>query len=38
MNLWLILLAAQVIVAIIAFARGPRQDKRFEDSKLDFRS
>jgi hypothetical protein len=38
MNLWMILLAAQVIVTIIAFARGTKQDSRFEDDKLDFRS
>jgi hypothetical protein len=38
MNFWMILLAAQVLVAIIAFARGTRQDSRFEDDKLDFRS
>jgi hypothetical protein len=38
MNFWMILLAAQVIVAIIAFARGTRQDTRLQDNKLDFRS
>lgn len=38
MNLWMILLAAQVIVTVIAFSRGPRQDARFQDDKLDFRS
>jgi hypothetical protein len=38
MNFWMILLAAQVIVTVIAFARGTRQDSRFENDKLDFRS
>jgi hypothetical protein len=38
MNFWMILLAAQVIIAIIGFARGRRQDARFQDDKLDFRS
>jgi len=38
MNFWMILLAAQVVIAVIAFLRGTRQDTRFEDDKLDFRS
>jgi hypothetical protein len=38
MNLWMIFLGAQVIIAVIAFARGRRQDSRFQDDKLDFRS
>jgi len=38
MNFWMILLAAQGIVTVIAFARGRRQDSRFQDDKLDFRS
>jgi hypothetical protein len=38
MTFWMILLAAQVIVTVIAFARGTRQDARFQDDKLDFRS
>ena len=38
MNFWMILLAAQVLVAVVAFARGFRQDERFEDDKLDYRS
>jgi hypothetical protein len=38
MNFWMILLAAQVVIAIIGFARGTRQDSRFEDDKLEFRS
>jgi hypothetical protein len=38
MNFWMLLLAAQVLITIIAFARGTRQDSRFEDDKLDFRS
>jgi hypothetical protein len=38
MNFWMILLAAQVIVTVIAFVRGARQDDRFENNKLDFRS
>jgi DNA-binding transcriptional regulator of glucitol operon len=37
MNFWMILIAAQVIVAIIAFASGTRQDPRFQDEKLEFR-
>ena len=38
MNFWMILLAVQVVVTVIAFARGTRQDARFKDDKLDFRS
>jgi hypothetical protein len=38
MNFWMILLASQVIIAVIAFLRGAQQDTRFEDDKLDFRS
>lgn len=38
MNLWMILLAAQVIVTVLAFARGTKQDTRFQEDKLDFRS
>ena len=38
MNFWMILLAAQVIITIVAFVRGKGQDNRFEDDKLDFRS
>jgi hypothetical protein len=38
MNFWMILLAAQVIVTVIAFARGTRQDSTFQDDKLNFRS
>ncbi len=38
MHLWMILLAAQVIVTLVAFARGTRQDSRFQDEKLNFRS
>ncbi len=38
MNFWMILLAAQVIVIVIAFARGTKQDTRFQEDKLDFRS
>ena len=37
MNFWMILLAAQVLITIIAFARGTRQDPRFQDDKLEFR-
>lgn len=37
MNFWMILIAAQVIVAIIAFVSGTRQDPRFQDEKLEFR-
>ena len=38
MNFWMILLAAQVVVTVIAFARGTKQDSRFREDKLDFRS
>jgi hypothetical protein len=38
MSFWMILLAAQVIITVIAFARGAKQDSRFEEDKLDFRS
>ena len=38
MNFWMILLAGQVIVTVIAFVRGTRQDSRFKDHKLEFRS
>jgi hypothetical protein len=38
MNFWMILLAAQVIITVVAFVRGARQDSRFEDDKLNFRS
>jgi DNA-binding transcriptional regulator of glucitol operon len=38
MNFWMILLAAQVIVTVLAFARGTKQDTRFQEDKLDFRS
>ena len=38
MNVWMILLAAQVLVTVIAFARGTKQDSRFQEDKLDFRS
>ncbi len=38
MNFWMILLAAQVVVTIVAFARGSKQDSRFQEDKLEFRS
>jgi hypothetical protein len=38
MNLWMILLAAQVLVAVVALVTGLGQDSRFEDDKLDYRS
>jgi hypothetical protein len=38
MNVWMLLLAAQVIVALVAFVRGLGQDSRFEDDKLNYRS
>jgi hypothetical protein len=38
MNFFMILFTAQVIVTVIAFTRGTRQDSRFQDDKLDFRS
>jgi hypothetical protein len=37
-NFWTILLAAQVLVAIVAFFRESGKDERFEDDKLGFRS
>ena len=38
MNYWMLLLGAQVVIVVIAFARGNRQDSRFRDDKLEFRS
>jgi hypothetical protein len=38
MNFWMILLAVQLVITVIAFARGTRQDARFADDKLNFRS
>jgi hypothetical protein len=37
MTFTMILLAAQLIVTIVAFACGTRQDSRFQDEKMDFR-
>ncbi len=36
-NLWIILLAAQVLVAVIAFFRENGKDERFDGEKLDYR-
>jgi hypothetical protein len=38
MNFLMILFAAQVLIALVAFLRGTRQDPRFADDKLTFRS
>jgi hypothetical protein len=38
MSLWLVLLAAQIVVAVIAFVRESGEDPRFEADKLDYRS
>jgi len=36
-NLWIILFAAQVLVAIIAFLCENGKDERFDGEKLDYR-
>jgi hypothetical protein len=38
MNLWTILLAAQILVTVFALARESSKDSRFEDEKLEYRS
>jgi hypothetical protein len=38
MNIWTILLAAQILVTVFALFRESAKDTRFEDEKLDFRS
>jgi hypothetical protein len=38
MNIWMILLAAQILVTVFALLRESAKDSRFEDEKLDYRS
>ena len=38
MNLWLIVLALQVIFAVVALVRESGEDARFEGDKLGYRS
>jgi hypothetical protein len=38
MNIWTILLAAQILVTVFALLRETGKDTRFEDEKLDYRS
>jgi hypothetical protein len=38
MNVWLILLTVQVVVAVIALLRERGEDHRFEGEKLGYRS
>jgi len=38
MNFWLILLAAQIVIAAFALFRESGEDKRFAGDKLGFRS
>ena len=38
MNLWTILLAVQILVALFALVREGGKDSRYEDEKLDYRS
>jgi hypothetical protein len=38
MNIWIVLLAAQVLVAVVALMREPKNDERFDDDKLGYRS
>jgi hypothetical protein len=38
MNIWTILLAAQILVTIVALLRESAKDSRFDDEKLDYRS
>lgn len=37
-NFWMILFAAQVVVALLAFLFENSKESRFEDEKLTFRS
>lgn len=37
-NFWMILFAAQVVIAVVAFFRENGKDARFEDDKMGFRS
>ncbi len=38
MNIWTILLAAQILVTVFALIRESAKDSRFEDDKLEYRS
>jgi hypothetical protein len=38
MNIWTILLAAQIVVTLFALLGESAKDSRFEDEKLDYRS
>jgi hypothetical protein len=38
MNIWLVVLAVQVIAAVIALVKESGEDKRFEGDKLGYRS
>ena len=38
MNIWTILLAAQILVTVFALLRESAKDSRFKDEKLDYRS
>jgi hypothetical protein len=38
MNIWTILLAAQILVTVFALLRESGKDTRFENEKLDYRS
>jgi hypothetical protein len=38
MSFWLILFAAQIVIAVIALVRESGEDPRFEADKLDYRS
>jgi len=38
MNIWTMLLAAQILVTVFALVRESAKDARFEDDKLEYRS
>jgi hypothetical protein len=38
MNIWIVLLAGQVLVTVFALLRESGKDTRFEDDKLSYRS
>jgi hypothetical protein len=38
MNLWILLLAAQILVTVFALLRESGKDTRFDDNKLEYRS
>ena len=37
-NFWMVLFAAQVVIALVAFLRENGKDDRFDDEKMGFRS